>query len=131
MREIGRAFGVSPGNRPGLRDMLRDIERSGAVTRAANRRFAPAARLPEVTVIERFGSDEDGVALARPVAWSGPDPAPTLRLVETGSSESLTIGERAAAREIHHVLRFVGRSLRYWPNPVQPTAAPITSIHSG
>ena len=97
-REIARAFGVSSGNRPGLRDMLRDIERSGAVTRAANRRFAPAARLPEVTVIERFGSDEDGVALARPVAWSGPDPAPTLSLLETGSSESLTIGERAAAR---------------------------------
>jgi len=97
-REIERAFGVSPGNRPGLQDMLRDIQRSGAVTRAANRRFAAAAPLPEVTVIERFGSDEDGVALARPVGWPGPDSAPILRLVETGASESLTIGQRAAAR---------------------------------
>jgi len=78
--------------------MLRDIERSGAVTRAANRRFAAAAPLPEVTVIERFGSDEDGVALARPVGWPGPDAAPILRLVETGASESLAIGQRAAAR---------------------------------
>ena len=80
--------------------MLREIESSGAVTRAANRRFAAATPLPEVTVIERFGSDEDGVALARPVAWPGPDSGPILRLVETGTSESLTIGERAAARLI-------------------------------
>ena len=90
-REIERAFGVSPGNRPGLHEMLRDIERSGAVTRAANQRFAAPAPLPEVTVIERFGSDEDGVALARPVAWPGPDAAPILRLVETGASESLAM----------------------------------------
>jgi ribonuclease R len=100
-REIARAFGVAPGNRPGLRDMLRKIERSDAVSRAANRRrFAPESPLPEVTIIERFGSDEDGAALARPVTWSGAAPAPILRLVETGISDSLAIGERAAARLI-------------------------------
>jgi ribonuclease R len=99
-REIARAFGVAPVNRPGLRDMLSEIERSGAVTRTARRRFEAAAPLPEVMVIERFGSDEDGLALARPVAWPGPDPAPILRLVETGADESLRIGERAAARLI-------------------------------
>jgi ribonuclease R len=99
-REIARAFGVAPGNRPELRDMLRQIELSGAVTRAANRRFVAAAPLPEVTVVERFGSDEDGIALARPVAWPGPDPAPVLRLVESGTGDCLAIGERAAARLI-------------------------------
>jgi ribonuclease R len=97
-REIAHAFGVAPGNRPGLRDMLREVERSGAVTRAAIRRLAAGSPLPEVTVIERFGSDEDGAPLARPVAWPGPDPAPILRVVETGTGESLSIGERAAAR---------------------------------
>jgi ribonuclease R len=97
-REIARAFGVAPGDRPRLRDMLRDVERSGAVARAANRRFVSAAPLPEVTVIERFGSDEDGVALARPVLWAGPPPAPVFRLVESGEAGSLMIGERAAAR---------------------------------
>jgi ribonuclease R len=97
-REIARAFGVAPGNRPRLREMLRDIERSGAVTRRANHGFVGAAPLPEVTVIERFGSDEDGVALARPVAWPGPNPAPILRLDETGEAGSLMVGERAAAR---------------------------------
>ena len=97
-REIARAFAVAPGNRPELRDMLRNIERSGAVTRAANRRFVAAPPLPEVTVIERIGSDEDGLALARPVAWPGPEPAPILRISETGTNEALKVGERAAAR---------------------------------
>jgi ribonuclease R len=51
-----------------------------------------------VTVIERIDSDEDGLALARPTAWSGPEPAPTLRIVETGAGETLRLGERAVAR---------------------------------
>ena len=97
-REIARAFGVTPGNRPRLREMLREIQQSGVVARAASRGFIGAGSLPEVTVIERFGSDEDGVALARPVVWPGPDPAPVLRLAESGEGRSLMIGERAAAR---------------------------------
>jgi ribonuclease R len=54
--------------------------------------------IPEVTVIERVGSDEDGMPLARPVDWRGPPPAPTLRLVEAGGSEPFPIGTRAVAR---------------------------------
>jgi ribonuclease R len=117
-REIARAFGVPPGNRPELRDMLRDIERSGAVARAANRRFAAAPPLPEVTVLERTGSDEDGLALARPVAWPRAAPAPILRIVETGTGEILQVGERAAARLVQletgefeaHIIRRLERA---------------------
>src|SRR5438876_1055932 len=72
--------------------------------RKATRSFALAsddrAAVPEITVVERFGSDEDGVPLVRPVAWPGPDPAPVLRLVESGHSEPIPIGGRAAARLI-------------------------------
>jgi ribonuclease R len=98
-REIARAFAVAPSSRPELRDMLRRIERSGAVTRAPNRRFVAAAAIPEAAIIEGSGSDEDGVALARPVAWPGPDPAPIFRVVEAGT-DALRVGERAAARLI-------------------------------
>src|SRR5436305_12357870 len=77
--------------------MLRNIERSGAVTRAANRCFVATPPLPEVTVIERIGSDEDGLALARPIAWPGPEPTPILRIAETGTGETIKLGERAAA----------------------------------
>ena len=97
-REIARAFDIAPGDRPGLRDMLRQIERTGAVTRAPNRRLVAAAPFPEVATIEWFGSDEDGIALARPVAWQRPGEVPILRLVETGADESLAPGERAIAR---------------------------------
>src|SRR5271169_1208110 len=96
-REIARAFGVPPADRPALRDMLRQIERSGSVTRAANRRLVGGPPIPEVTVVERFGTDEDGVPLARPVAWPGPDPPPVVRLAEEGG-EAIPVSGRAAAR---------------------------------
>jgi ribonuclease R len=99
-REIARAFGVSPANRMQLSEMLREIERSGTVSRRPDRRWAALPTLPEVTVIERFGSDVDGTALARPVAWPEPGEAPVLRLIEGGAGEFLAIGERAAARLI-------------------------------
>src|SRR5271169_4197389 len=83
-REIARAFNLAPADRPALRDMLRQIERSGAATRAANRRLTGAPPLPEVLVVERIGTNEDGVPLARPVAWPASDPAPVVRLAEEG-----------------------------------------------
>ncbi len=96
-REIARAFNLAPGERPALRHMLRQIERSGAVSRAANRRLTGGTQLPELTVVERVGADPDGVPLVSPVSWPGPDPAPLLRLAEEGD-ETLAVGARAAAR---------------------------------
>ena len=54
--------------------------------------------LPEITIIELIGSDEDGLGLARPVAWSRTGQAPLFRIVETGADKALKLGERAAAR---------------------------------
>jgi len=54
--------------------------------------------IPEITVIELIGSDEEGQALARPVAWPNTGRAPLLPVIETGSGETLKLGERAAAR---------------------------------
>jgi ribonuclease R len=74
----------------------RKIVRAFAVTRSGSRRLIGGPPLPELSVVERIGADEDGIPLARPVAWPQTDPAPILRLVEDG----LTIppGARAAAR---------------------------------
>ncbi len=96
-REIARAFAIPSADRPALRDMLREIERSGVVACAANPSLVAGALLPEVTVVERFGTDEDGVPLARPIAWPGPEPVPALRLVEE-PGEAIAVGVRAAAR---------------------------------
>ena len=56
------------------------------------------ASIPEVAVIERLGSDEDGLPLARLVEWPSSLPAPTLRLIEAGVGEPFPIGARAVAR---------------------------------
>src|SRR5579883_2037881 len=85
-REIARAFDLGPAERPALRAMLRRIERSGAVTRTPARRLTAGQTLPEIAVIERIGSDEDGTPLATPVAWSGPAPAPLVRIDSEGGA---------------------------------------------
>ena len=98
-REIARAFGLGPGDQPALRDLLRAIERSGELTRGADRKFAVGTALPDIMPVERFGSDEDGIPLARPLAGSGDGEGPSIRLIGR-AGEELGIGERALARLI-------------------------------
>ena len=98
-REIARAFGLGAAEQPALRDMLRRIGRSGELVRGGNRKFVAGPALPEIIQIERFGSDADGVPLARPVAWSASDEAPSFRLIGAAGDE-LAPGERALARLI-------------------------------
>jgi len=98
-REIARAFGLGPAEQPALRDMLRRVGRSGELVRAANRKFVAGPALPEIMQIERFGSDADGVPLARPVTWPASDEAPSFRLIGAAGDE-LAPGERALARLI-------------------------------
>src|SRR6266550_4090730 len=104
------------GKLPPAADGLAHIRESPSAVgkRKTTRSFASAsddrAAVPEVTIVERFGSDEDGVPLARPLAWPGQDPAPVLRLVEIGLSEPLPIGGRAAARLIPRESGEIGRA---------------------
>src|SRR6266550_8793943 len=74
------------------------IERTRPAIRSGRRPRAVAPLPPEATVVERLGSDEDGVPLVRPLAWPRSDPAPVLRLGETGLTEPFPIGARAAAQ---------------------------------
>ena len=97
-REIARAFRIVPVDEPALRDLLRAIERSGRLTRAAGRKYAAAAPLPEVTPVERVGTDGEGVPLVRPAAWHGDGEAPVYRLTGTTAAGELAIGERATVR---------------------------------
>src|SRR5262245_49724761 len=55
---------------------------------------------PEAAIVERCGSDEDGVPLVRPIAWPGPHPAPNMRVVEASIIEPFPTGARAAAQLI-------------------------------
>ncbi len=66
--------------------------------RSGRQPHPPAPLQREVIVVERLGSDEDGVPLVRPLTWPKSDVAPVLRLVETGLIEPFPIGAHAAAR---------------------------------
>ena len=92
--------GRKASSRPGRRGFS-SIERTRPVIRNGRRSVSAAPLPPEATVVERLGSDEDGVPLVRPVGWPGSDPAPVLRLIETGLSEPFPIGARAAAQVVH------------------------------
>src|SRR5438132_10671080 len=89
--------GRKASGKQGRREFL-SIDPTRPVIGGGRRPLAAAPPPPEVTVVERFGSDEDGVPLVRPLAWPRSDPAPVLRLVETGLTESFPIGARAAAQ---------------------------------
>src|SRR6267378_4532760 len=78
--------GRKASSRPGRRGFS-SIERTRPVIRNGRRSLSAAPLPPEATVVERLGSDEDGVPLVRPVGWPGSDPVPVLRLIETGLSE--------------------------------------------
>jgi ribonuclease R len=98
-REVARAFGLGPAELPGLRGVLRAIERSGELTGTGDRKFAVGPPLPEIMPVERYGSDADGFALARPLAAPGGEAAPSFRLIGEAGDE-LAPGERALARLI-------------------------------
>ena len=98
-REIAGAFRVRPSLMPALRGKLRAIERSGELTRGADRKFVPGSPLPEIMQIEHAGSDRDGLPLVRPVDWSGTGEPPLFGLLGAAGDE-LAPGERAVARLI-------------------------------
>jgi ribonuclease R len=97
-REIVRAFGIAPGDRRELTALIRELTEEGAIERG-KRRFGGArlSALPEITVVEFTGTDEDGEALARPSDWRAEIPPPTIRLVRD-DRRAPGAGDRALAR---------------------------------
>ena len=76
-REIVRAFGLKGTERTEILRMLKEIR---ADTRTEKRERRPRKGLPPVSVVEITEIDADGDALARPAAWRGDDPPPTIYL---------------------------------------------------
>ena len=98
-REVERAFRLGPEHRVALRTLLKDLAGEGAIAPAGHRRFTPPGRLPDSTIVQVTGTDPDGDAIARPVAWEGDGPPPMVLMVpEHRDSPALAPGERVLAR---------------------------------
>jgi len=97
--EISRHFGLTAEQRPALRALLKDLEREGALQRAGGRQVREAGKLPEMAVVEVFGTDPDGDPLARPVSWEGVGRPPLVYMrPERPGQPALAYGERVLAR---------------------------------
>ncbi|MDB5369638.1 MAG: ribonuclease [Roseomonas sp.] len=97
--DIVRHFGLSVDQRPALRELLRQLEAEGVVARSGRRRARDAQKLPEMAVVEVFGTDPDGDPLARPVQWEGQGRPPLIYMrPERPGQPALAPGERVLAR---------------------------------
>jgi ribonuclease R len=81
-REIARAFQLKGSDRIPLKALLKELEREGAVDRGRGRRLGAAGELPEVTVVQIIGPDEDGDLWARPVNIRPDDAEPRILVIE-------------------------------------------------
>ena len=101
--EIARHFGLSTDQRPALRDLIRSLKEDGSAAPAGRRGLTAPARLPEMAVVEVFGTDPDGDPLARPVSWPEGSGRPPLVLMrpERPGQPALAPGERVLARLKH------------------------------
>ncbi|MDQ7246773.1 ribonuclease R [Dongia sedimenti] len=81
-REIARAFHLKGSDRIPLKALLKELERDGAVDRGKHRRLGAAGQLPEVTVVQIIGPDEDGDLWARPVDLRPDDAEPKILVIE-------------------------------------------------
>ncbi len=116
VREIARAFGVDGERKAALKKMLREMRRDGEIGRRAGRRERPGG-LPAVAVVEVSGLDEDGEALARPVAWDDDDrPPPVIRMVaERRGRPAPGPGERLLVRLQRDGDGYLARTIRRLP----------------
>src|SRR5260221_1713746 len=98
-REIARAFNLRGADRIPLKALLKELEHEGEVDRGRGRRLARSGALPEVTVIEIVGTDEDGDLWARPVDFPKDDAEPRILVIDNKRTDRpLTGGDRVLAR---------------------------------
>ncbi|MDB5374047.1 MAG: Ribonuclease [Belnapia sp.] len=98
--EISRHFGLTTEQRPALRELLKALKQDGSAMPAGRHGLAAPGRLPEMAVVEVFGTDPDGDPLARPLGWKaaqGEMPLIWMRPERSGQP-ALAPGERVLAR---------------------------------
>jgi ribonuclease R len=80
-REIARAFNIKGSDRIPLKRMLRELEAEGLLEKDGGKKLRRPGELPAVTVLEVTHTDMDGDLIAKPLNWSGEEPAPLIVIV--------------------------------------------------
>ncbi len=70
-REIARAFKLNADQKRDLKKLLREMQQAGVLEKNRGRKFSEPGKLPNVTVLEIIGPDDDGDVQAQPVNWLG------------------------------------------------------------
>ena len=97
--EISRHFGLTTEQRPALRALLKQLQQLGTIVPAGGKQIRDATKLPDLALVEVFGTDPDGDPLARPVEWSGPGRPPLVYMQpERRGDPALAPGERVLAK---------------------------------
>jgi ribonuclease R len=100
-RDIARDLGVRGSDRIELKKILKDLESEGALKRGPRKTFEQPGTLPDVTVLEITGQDNDGELIARPGRWESDKPIPKIVVIPGKDDEgggALGAGERILAR---------------------------------
>lgn len=119
-REIAKAFDVRGAERAELRQLLKEMADDGLLDFGRRRKVAPPGALPEVTVVEVTGTDENGEVLAQPAGWRDDGPPPQILVLEDRRAGALGPGDRALVRlerrgESRYVARIIRRLTRSAP----------------
>ena len=76
-RDIARAFGVKGEAKAELKLLIKDLQAEGAVARG-RKALTVQGRLPSLVVADIAELDRDGELIAKPVEWTGDEPAPRI-----------------------------------------------------
>lgn len=98
-RDIAKAFNMKGDARIYLKDILRDLAAEGQVEKRAKKLTRPNT-LPPLAPLTITGRDKDGGLIARPIEWSGTEPAPLvlLRRAHKDSGPTVGVGDQILAK---------------------------------
>jgi ribonuclease R len=115
--DIARHFGLTTEQRPALRELLARMKEEGSAAPVGRRTLRAPDRLPDMAVVEVFGTDRDGDPLARPVGWKGEGKPMVHMHAERRGQPALAPGERVLAR-VRHIKGdlYEGRTVKRLPS---------------
>ena len=98
VRDVARAFKLPQELRSPLRKLLRQMGESGAIERREGRRIATPDQLPEVTVLEITGFDDQGDGVARPTGMDANMAIDIRVLLSRKAGRAPAVGQTILAR---------------------------------